>query len=71
MENLFLQMWCNSKIEGVVWKCIYICVLFQWQMVEEPSCALCEFILLKYEERYYNFSTQCVVTFYIVYMHFF
>jgi hypothetical protein len=43
------NVWCNSKNEGIVWKCTY--VLFQWQMVEEPSCALCKFILFKYEEK--------------------
>jgi hypothetical protein len=44
-------VWCNTKEEGVVWKCICTCALFQWKMVEEPSCVLCEFIPLKYEER--------------------
>jgi hypothetical protein len=45
------NVWCNSKNEGIVWKHICTYVLFQWQMVDEPSCALCKFILLKYEER--------------------
>jgi hypothetical protein len=46
----FTNVWCNNKNEGVVWKRICTCVLFQWQMVEEPY-AFCKFILLKYEER--------------------
>jgi len=40
-------VWCNSRKEGIVWKCICIYVLFQWKMVEKPSCVLCKFILLK------------------------
>ncbi len=43
-------MWCNIRDEGVVWKYICTCVLFQWKMVEELSCALCGFIILKNEE---------------------
>jgi hypothetical protein len=39
---------CNIREEGIVWKYICTCVLFQWKMVEEPSCAL--FILLKNDE---------------------
>jgi hypothetical protein len=50
-EALFWRgVLCNSKEEGIVWKCICIYVLSQWKMVEEPSCALCKFILLKNEE---------------------
>jgi hypothetical protein len=42
-------VWCNIKEEAVVWKCICTCALSQRKMVEEPSCVLWEFILLKYE----------------------
>ncbi len=50
-EALFWRgVWSNTKEEGVVWKCIHICLLSLWKMVEKPSCVLCEFILLKNEE---------------------
>jgi hypothetical protein len=48
--KLSLGEMCNTRKEGVVWKYICTYVLFQWKMVEEPSCVLCEFILLKNED---------------------
>ncbi len=50
LESFLTNAWYNSKKESVVWKCICIYVLSQCKIVEEPSCALCEFILLEYEE---------------------
>jgi hypothetical protein len=44
------DVWCNIKEEEIVWKYICTYVLFQWKMVEELSCVLCEFIILKSEE---------------------
>jgi hypothetical protein len=46
MENSLGEV-CGVTL---VWKCICTCVLSQWKMVEKPSCVLCEFILLEYEE---------------------
>ncbi len=60
IQLCFGKVWYNTKKQGVVWKCICTCALSQWKMVEELSCVLCEFILLKYEERQYSLNLHHV-----------
>ncbi len=40
---------------------VFVLCVISMKMVEEPSCTLCESILLKYEERQYNLNLNNVL----------
>jgi hypothetical protein len=42
--------------EGIIFKCIYACVLSQWKIIFKITCVLCEFIPLEYEEMKYSLN---------------